>query len=54
MNLVLTEEELHVLRGILKTELMELPDLMKSLNKKDKDEMEAYEGKVESIYNKIK
>lgn len=50
----LTKKEIQVLTSILKTEIMELNDLIESTNlKKDKTELEKNLKVVEAILTKI-
>lgn len=50
----LTKKEIQVLTSILKTEIMELNDLIESTNlKKDKTELEKNLKVVEAIFAKI-
>ena len=54
MTFEFDEDELYILRMVVKTELDELPELIDSADGNDKKELTAYKHKVEKLYNKIK
>ena len=48
-----SKDELYTLSMVLKTEIDETKDSIKTVSGNDKKELEEYLAKLESIYNKI-
>ncbi len=49
----LTSKELHTLQMILKVEIAECDDLVKTLSGNDKKELQEHQEVVKSIYEKL-